>query len=106
MSEQINSNQPPLLGLKETVHVLNHDARWRILRELAKGEALPTTELARRIGMTFSATYRHMCLLRKRGVVVTGYGGLYSLTPAYRPVPGTATIDFGHCVMRLDTPVS
>ena len=106
MSDENTPVQPMKLGFKQTVHLLSHEVRWRMLRELAKGEALPPTELARRVGMTPNATRRHLWLLRDRGVVMTGYAGLYSLTPAYRSAPGTATIDFGHCIMRLDTPVS
>ena len=37
---------------------------------------------------------------------MTGYAGLYSLTPDYRPAPGATTIDFGHCLIRLDTSMS
>ena len=106
MNDENTPVQPLKLGFKHTVHLLSHEVRWRMLRELAKGEALPPTELARRVGMTSNATRRHLWLLRERGVVTTGYAGLYSLTPAYRPASGTTTIDFGHCVVRLDMPMS
>ena len=48
---------------------------------------------------------KHLASLRKLGVVVVGYGRLYSLAPAYRPAPGATTIDLGHGAVKLDTPL-
>ena len=95
---------PPTLGLKDIALLLRHLGRWALLREMCRGEALPRSELARRTGQTLAVTSRHLGLMRRMGVVVVGYGSLHSLAPAYRPAPGTATIDFGHCVVRLDMP--
>jgi DNA-binding IclR family transcriptional regulator len=72
------------------------------MRELAK-EALPVSELGRRTGRTATAMSKHMALMTELGVAQVGFGRLYSLTPAFRPVAGI--IDFGHCVVRLDTPM-
>ena len=106
MSDTNTITQPPAMSLSKVALLLSHVARWQILRELAKGEALPTSDLGRRAGMRPNATSRHLSTMRRMGLLSKGYGGLYSLVPAYRPAPGTATIDFGHCVIRLDTPVS
>ena len=76
------------------------------MRELAKGEALPPVVLAARIGRTLHGVRKHLTSLRALGLVIVGYGRLYSLAPAYRPAPGTATIDLGHGVIRLDTPLA
>ena len=106
MSDENRPIHPTKLDFKKTAHLLSHEVRWRLLRELGQGEALPPSELARRVGMTPNATRRHLVLLRQGGLVMTGYAGLYSLTPDYRPAPGATTIDFGHCLIRLDTSMS
>lgn len=80
--------------------------RWRLLRELAKGESLPLQVLAQRVGRSREVTGKHLAVLRQLGVVLVGYGRLNSLAPAFRPPAGTAAIDFGHCVLRLDSPLS
>ena len=94
--------QPTALGLKQVVFLLSDMTRWRLLRELAGGESLPAYELARRLGKRPNAITRHLMALRELGVVAPAYSGQYYLTPAYRPAPGTTTIDFGKCVVRLD----
>ena len=106
MSEINTPVQPPLLTLKQVALLTSDLARWAILRELAKGEAMPAYELARRMGRNTNTVFKHLSTMRKMGVVAVGFGSLYALTPAFRPAPGTATIDFGHFVARLDTPVS
>ncbi len=42
-----------------------------------------------------------LTVLRAAGLVVTGYGRLYSLAPAHRPAPGAATLDLGPCLIKL-----
>lgn len=90
--------------LEKLARLLSDPARWTILRELAKGEPLPVSELARRVGRSADMTSKHMAVLRDAGVVVTGYGRLYQLAPAYRPAPGATTLDLGHCHLTLDPP--
>lgn len=96
---------PPRLDFETVCFVLNAPVRWRILRELAKGEALPVQELARRLGVGPSLISSHVGVLRTAGLAVVGYGRLYSLAAALRPAPGSATIDLGYCILRLDQPM-
>ena len=96
---------PKPFSAKQVGRVLHDVNRWRILRELAKGEALPVQVLAQRIGRTSSATSKHMQVLREARLVVTSHGGHYRLAPAIRPAPGVQVLDLGHCTLRLDTPL-
>lgn len=64
---------------------------------------MPVYELGRRMGITPAAASKHVALMLRIGVVTAVYGRLYALAPAFRPPPGTLEIDFGHCVVRLDS---
>ena len=105
MSDTNPVSKAPALDLNQISFVLGDPARWLVLRELAKGEALPPVVVAARIGRTLHGVRKHLASLRKLGVVVVGYGRLYSLAPAYRPAPGATVVDLGHGVVRLDTPL-
>ena len=106
MNETNIPTATPALTLKQACYLLHDPTRWLILRELSKGETLPVGELVRRLDCTRDSVSRHLGAMRKLGVVDLAYGQLYMLAPAYRPAPGTATIDFGHFIARLDTPAS
>jgi DNA-binding transcriptional ArsR family regulator len=103
MSDPITPSTSPLLPLDSLCLLVSDSTRWRVIRELAKGEALPVGELGRRLDRTSSAMSKHLAVMSRLGVIQAGFGRLYSLAPAYRPAGGS--IDFGHCVMRLDTPL-
>jgi len=105
MSDTNPVPKAPTLNLDQMSFILGDPSRWLLLREMAKGEALPPYELAARIGRTLHGVRKHLASLRKLGVVVVGYGRLYSLAPAYRPAPGATTIDLGHGAVKLDTPL-
>lgn len=94
-----------LLPLQHLAAVLGKPARWLILQELVKGEPLPVTILAQRIGQTPDATSKHLAVMRRAGVVLTGYGRLYALTPPFRPAPGTRTIPLGPCTLNFEAPL-
>jgi hypothetical protein len=68
---------------------------------LAKGEAMPVKELARRIGKTPAMTSKHRASLRGAGLVVAKYGRIYQLIPAIMPAPGATHLDFGDCLLKL-----
>jgi DNA-binding transcriptional ArsR family regulator len=91
----------PLIPLNKLARVLADPKRWKILQELAKGEALPIKEIANRIGRKPDMTSKHMAVIRDAGLVVTGYGHLYLLAPAFRPPAGATSIDLGHCSIHL-----
>ena len=84
--------------------VVGEPSRWRILRELAKGEALPVQELAQRLRCKPTSISKHLAVLRKHGIVLPHYGTCYRLAPAFMPKPGENVLDLGHCTMKLDTP--
>ena len=106
MNDTKPPTNPPALTLEQACQLLGDRNRWILLRELSKGETLPVGEIVRRLSMPRHAIHRYLVLLGKLGIVTKAYGRLYVMAPAYRPAPGTATIDFGHFVARLDTPVS
>jgi predicted transcriptional regulator len=91
--------------LETLCSLLGAPVRWFLIRELCKGEALPLGELARRIGCDPSLTSKHLAVLKKHGVVAIYYGQLYRIAPAFQPRPGAATLDLGHCILKLDTPL-
>jgi DNA-binding transcriptional ArsR family regulator len=81
---------------------ISERTRWRILRELIAGEALPVSELARRLGAPATNISKHAQLLQRCGVLERGYGMLYRIAPRFA-VPGEpATLDFGAALIRLD----
>jgi DNA-binding transcriptional ArsR family regulator len=106
MSEPSPSPQPPKLDLESICLLLSDPTRWLLLRELAKGQALPVNELGQRLGRSPEAISKHLAVMRRLGVAEAGFGRLYSLSPSFRPEPGAAVLDFGHCTVRLDTPLT
>lgn len=102
MSDPVPSASATPIPIDELGLVLNDPARWRILRELAKGKALPVSELGRRVGRTADSVSKHMIVLRQARLVVSGFGRLYELAPGLQPPPGVTDLDLGYCVLRLD----
>jgi len=106
MSTSGTSTGQPLLSLAQVCKLLSDQTRWRMLRVMSKGEMLPLPELAKRVGCSTDSLFKHLMVLRKFGMVVQRYRGLYVMAPAFLPADGATTIDLGHCVMRLDTPLA
>ena len=77
--------------------------RWQILRELAKGQALPLAELTRRIKL--EALTNHMQTLITSGWVERKFGTLYALTDAVRVDTAAGVMDLGPLILKLDMPV-
>jgi DNA-binding IclR family transcriptional regulator len=78
-------------------------SRWRILVELAKGEPLPATVIARRVRVSRNGASKQLVELHKAGVLERTYGNLYRI-PAHFFVSGEPALDFGAFVLRLDYP--
>ena len=74
--------------------------RWQIIKELAKGEALPSAELARRLRMSDSAMSKQMAVMKRCGLVATRYGHYH--LPAGVVSDDGKTADYGCVVLRLD----
>jgi DNA-binding transcriptional ArsR family regulator len=88
--------------LKHLATILHDPVRWRILKELAKGEALPVWVLAGLARSTPPKVSKHMAVLRKARLVTVGYGRLYKLAPELKPEADGTRLDLGHCVLKLD----
>jgi DNA-binding transcriptional ArsR family regulator len=92
----------PLPDHELLLTAISHSGRWRMLRALCAGEGMTVTELAEVIGCSVDMSSKHLKMLNAAGLVVRKRNRLYTLTPAYKPVPGEPLLDFGHCVLRLD----
>ena len=97
----MENKPPPVLTIKATAKVLAEPGRWQLLRVLARGEAMPVREMARRIGKTPNMTSKHIIVLRKAGIVVAKYPRHYSLLPSLLPAPDATHLDLGHCLIKL-----
>ena len=81
--------------------LLEMTARWALLGELARGAALPVSELAPRTGISREQTSKYMLMMLRPGLVVKGWGGLYVLAPALAPAPGSREVRFGPCTLHF-----
>lgn len=92
----------PIIPIARLVAALSHETRWRVLYEFMKEEvSLPSSELARRIGISQTAMGKHVKILYQAGILVSAYGSHYKI-PTYYRVPGEKTLDLGVVVLRLD----
>ena len=92
----------PFASLAALATILGDVTRWRILLELAKGEALPVLELARRLHAKRNRISKHMAVLREARLVVVGFGRLYALAPSMVVRREEGVLDLGRCLVRLD----
>lgn len=97
---------PPAYSLATLARALSVPARWIILRELARGQALPVAELAHRARISPNLTSRHMIALKQLGLAEQVLGRLYRLPATLRPDLAAGLLDLGHCLLRLDPPAS
>ena len=95
MSGPGNSTGSPLMTLDQVCRLVSDPARWAVLRELLKGEALPPMELARRAGRSRDAISKHLAVMRRAGVVMKDFGGLYTISPPFRAGIGAGGAGFG-----------
>ena len=92
----------PTMPLSKLCTVLSHVSRWRILVELAKGEALPVQELAKRVRSSPDKVSKHMRILRGAGLAKPGFGRLYALAPGVVVRAEEGLLDLGPCLLKLD----
>jgi len=93
----------PLPDLELLVTAISNTVRWRMLKELTCGEARTIDEMAKVGGVSYASAAKHLTQMCRTGVVVCGRGHLYQIHKPYLPVPGQPVVDFGHCVLRLDS---
>ena len=91
----------PQPSLTKVLPAIASERRWCILRELAKGEALPVCEIAHRLRATPGGISKHFAVLHASGIVRRTYGGNYDIDPRFR-VPGQFAIEIGHALLRFD----
>jgi predicted transcriptional regulator len=97
----MNSTLTTTLDLKSLARVLGAPDRWTLLGELARGAALPVSELARRAGISREQCSKHMITMKSTGLVVQGWGRLYAMAPGFAPVPGTRDLRLGACTLHF-----
>ncbi len=96
------TDSEPRPTLKQLSTVLSHVSRWRILLELAKGQALPVQELAKRVRSSPGKVSKHMVVLREARLALPGFGRLYSLAPWVQVRAEERLLDLGYCLLRVD----
>jgi DNA-binding transcriptional ArsR family regulator len=92
-----------LLPLQVVRSTLGCPARWTILRELADGGSLMVSELAQRTGISPSAMSKQLAVLIGDGVVINPRGRLFQLDPRFVADPANRILDFGWCLVRMNT---
>lgn len=91
------------LSFEALTAALGEKKRWGILAELSDGEPLMVVEIAERIKRKPDLVSKHLAVLRKAGMVVTGQAGMYRIPKQFLPTPGRRIVDYGYCLLRLDT---
>src|SRR3954468_20867393 len=84
--------------LEALAQALQHPARWRLLAQLAGGEALMVLELAERTGAQREATSKHLIWLRQAGLVTKQRNGLDRLSDGLAVDAAAGTVDLGFCL--------
>jgi DNA-binding transcriptional ArsR family regulator len=93
----------PTIPLDKLAEVLSSTVRWRILRELANGDPLMVVELAERIRQSPDLTSKHIGILRTAGIVTQGRNRLYQIAPHLLADKTERLIDFGYCLLRMNS---
>jgi DNA-binding transcriptional ArsR family regulator len=92
---------PAEISFSALASALGSPVRWRILREISRGEGLLIVEVAERLGMKQGTISKHMKVLRDKGLVATNRAGLNSI-PAGRLISAEeGIVDYGNCLLRL-----
>lgn len=89
------------LGMGKLALLLAAESRWLMLEELSKGGAFSVTELSRRARIGVSAGSKHLILLAKAGIVVSGKGKLYTLAPGVLAEGEGREVRMGICTLRF-----
>lgn len=90
----------PLISLDDLLLAISDANRWRILGELANGDAVMVNELAQRIGRSDTATSKHLAVLRDTGLVEVNRR-LYKIPERFLADREQRHIETGHCLLRL-----
>jgi DNA-binding transcriptional ArsR family regulator len=93
----------PLVAFNRLVTVVSDASRWRMVRALASGEMLMVSELAEVARVSADSASKHMALMRETGIVTQGRNRLYQLRPEFIVDRSERVVDFGYCLLRLNT---
>ncbi len=91
----------PVLPFAELVAAVGDPTRWAILAELSSGEPRMVKELAQKLGRSPSLISKHLKMLQRAQMVVTGRGRLWQIPKEFLAAPDKRHVDFGHCLLRL-----
>jgi DNA-binding transcriptional ArsR family regulator len=94
---------PPLLPLSAVQSTIGSPMRWLILRQLADGGSMMVSELAKLTGTSPSAMSKQLTALVNDEVVINPRGRLYQIDPRFIADPANRIVDFGWCLLRLNT---
>jgi DNA-binding transcriptional ArsR family regulator len=108
MSEPSASNPAPnqqaALPIEQFVVVLGSIQAWKILRVLADGSSLLNNEIAERSALPNDTVRKLLIRLRHAGIVIAPRVKLYEIPPQFLANKTERILDFGICVLRLNTP--
>ncbi len=93
-----------LTGVEELAFALASVSRWRLLQALSEGGTFSVSELAKRLGLKQSTASKHMLLLAKAGIVRSGKGRLYELSPGLLAGDGSRDVRLGLCTLHFGKP--
>ncbi len=100
-SQQIAQNAG-LLDADAVMSAVANPMRRAILAHLSDGEPMGATDIASLVHSDPSNIARHFLVMRRAGIIVMGRGKLQRIPPQFNPNPGSRTLDFGHCLLRLN----
>jgi hypothetical protein len=96
----------PSIDLELLAGALSHVARWKILRELSLGEPREIRELSAIAGCSYDSAIKHVGVLVEAGLAERGRGKTVQVPKKFISAQGERTLDFGHCLLRLDSIVA
>jgi predicted transcriptional regulator len=96
-----NPQIPTPLPFYAMVAALGDPTRWAIMAELSSGEPRMVKEIAQRLGRQPAIISKHLAMLKRANMVVTGRGRLWQIPAQFVAVPDQRQVDFGYCLLRL-----
>lgn len=95
----------PTVSLDKLLPIVSNIVRWHLLRELASGDDFMVIELAERVGIKLDAASKHLAMFRDAGIVTQRRNRLYQIAPQFVADKSSRTLDFGHCLLRLESAI-
>jgi DNA-binding transcriptional ArsR family regulator len=83
------------------IGILGTPQCWKVLRALADGSSLLTSEIADRCDLPMDAVSRQILRLRRAAIVIAPRGKLYEIAPQFLADENERILDFAACLLRL-----